>query len=375
MHPSTRNLASVFVSALMLLVVLALVPIPAHADTAYAQTNLVSNSSGATTTDPSLVNPWGISASATSPFWVSDEGTSVATLYQGNGTQVALVVSIPSSDPTGQVFNSAGSSNFNSDAFLFATLSGDIDGWRGALGTNAEIEVLGQGASYTGLALANNGSDNYLYAANFASGAIDVFYKSFSRTLLPGGFLDPNLPAGYAPFNIQNINGKLYVEYVQVDSITHLPVPGTGIVDVFDANGNLLQRLATGGALNDPWGVTLASSNFGQYSNDLLIGNFGNGEINAYDPVTGAFLGTLEDVSGNPIVNSGLLALEFGNGYSNADPNALYFTAGTSLTGSGTGLFGDITATDKTTPAPEPGTLVMIGGGLLGLMGARRRNV
>jgi uncharacterized protein (TIGR03118 family) len=321
---------------------------------AFFQTNLVSDIPGlGATTDPNLVDPWGMSFSATSPIWVSDRATGVATIYTGTGSIVPLVVSVPPgapNGPTGQVF--AGGTSFrlngNPADFIFATLGGTIDAWNG--GATATITATTPGTTFEGLALAGN----TLYAANFqAGGGIDVFNSSYLQTTVPGGFIDPNLPAGFAPFNIQNIGGNLYVEYAKVTPGMPVPLPGGGgFVDVFDASGNLLQRLVSNGPLDAPWGVTLAPASFGGFGGDLLVGNFGNGEINAFNPSTGAFLGTLDDSGGNPIVNSGLWAIEFGN--SSANPNGLYFNAG--INGGADGLFGVIQVT------PEPTSLsVMLG--------------
>jgi uncharacterized protein (TIGR03118 family) len=317
------------------------------------QTNLVSDVPGlAVSTDPNLANPWGVSFSATSPFWVSDEATNVATLYQGTGMVVAKVVTVPGG-PTGQVFNSTGTSNFLVGAspatFIFDTLGGAIYGWNNAAGSSAQLEATTAGASFTGLALDNNGTGNFLYAANNAgAGGIDVFDASFAPATLSGSFTDPNLPAGYVPYNIQNINGDLYVEY---ESPTSQRTLGAGVVSVFDANGNLINELiGPGGQLESPWGITLAPSGFFDFSGDLLVGNFGNGEINAFDPVTGAYLGTLSDSGGNPIVNQDLWALAVDPGSSN--PNAVYFTAG--IDHQTEGLFGALTSSSS---SPEPASL------------------
>ena len=193
------------------------------------------------------------------------------------------------------------------------------------------------GAVYKGLALGNNGSGNFLYAANFSSGTIDVFDSNFSPTSLSGSFTDPNLPAGYAPFNIQNLGGSLYVTYAMQNGASGL---GQGYVNIFDLNGNFLRRLISQGPLNSPWGLALAPAKFGTYSNALLVANVGDGYINAFDPVTGNLLGTLTDRKGNPIIIEGLRGLIFGNGGNGGDPNKLYFTAG--LGGAQHGLFGSL---------------------------------
>lgn len=345
----------------------------------YLQTNLVSN--GATTanvTDPNLVNPWGIVASPTSPWWTSDQGTGVSTLFTGTGSVVPLVVSIPAPNPkaptgpTGIVFN--GTKGFDipgpnstsvQSIFIFATLNGTIAGWNpksnGGLGS-ALSAVSNPGAVYTGLAINNDGTS--IYAANFASGKIDVFNSSFASATLAGSFTDPNLPKGWAPYNIQNVGGQLYVEYSQASKGFPVIGAGDGIVDVFNADGTFAKRLITGGALDVPWGITLAPSGFGKFSNDLLVGNFGNGEINAFDPSSGAFLGTLDSPGGQPLVNDFLWGIGFGNGHASGSTNTLYFNAG--VDNQQGGLFGSINAT------PEPATLFLLGSGLVGLAGFRR---
>jgi uncharacterized protein (TIGR03118 family) len=332
--------------------------------TSYIQHNLVSDLSGvATHTDPNLVNPWGIASSATSPFWVSDNHTGVSTLYNGSGTPRSLVVTIPPpaggtppSAPTGVVFN--GTSDFQvagpgtAAHFIFATEDGTVAGWNS--GTNAvrEVDNSASGAVYKGLAIGNNGSGNFLYAANFNSAAIDVFNGTYSPTLLAGHFTDPNLPAGYAPFNIQNIGGTLFVTYALQNAAKHDDVAGAGhgFIDEFDLNGNLLKRFASNGVLNSPWGLALAPASFGSFANDLLVGNFGDGRINAFDPSTGTFLGSLTDASNNPIAIEGLWGLRFGNGGNGGDPGTLFFSAG--IPGPGGvvedhGLFGSITVPDS----------------------------
>jgi uncharacterized protein (TIGR03118 family) len=334
------------------------------------QTNLVSDVPGlAAFTDPNLQNPWGVSFSATSPFWVSDAAGDVSTLYSATGAVNSRVVTV-SGGPTGQVFNSAGTGNFlvggTAASFIFDTLGGSIYGWNAGAGSTAVLEATTPGASFTGLALDNNGSGNYLYAANSAgSGGIVVFNSSFSPTTLTGSFTDPNLPAGYVPYNIQNINGDLYVEYENPASQRTL---GSGVVSVFDANGNFLNELiGPGGQLEAPWGVVIAPSGFLDFPNALLVGNFGNGEINAFNPTTGAFLGTLSDINGDPIVNQDLWALEVDPG---ANANAVFFTAG--IDHQTEGLFGELTS-----PAPEPGSFGIgaLGCAALGLLARRRRSL
>jgi uncharacterized protein (TIGR03118 family) len=304
--------------------------------------------------DTDLVNPWGIVAGPTTPFWVSDNGTGLSTLYDGAGAKLPLVVTIPPSGsaPTGIVFNGTG--GFAGSHFIFATEDGTIAAW--ASGNAAVLMGPGGGAGsvYKGLALGNNGSGDLLYAANFGLGRVDVFNSSFASTTVSGGFNDPNLPAGYAPFNIQNLNGKLYVTYALQDAAHEDDVPGLGhgFIDVFDFNGNMLQRLVSDGNLNSPWGLVVAPSTFGKFGGDLLVGNFGNGWINAYDATTGAFRGSLNDTNGSPLAIQGLWGLSFGNGSFSQGVNTLFFTAG--IAGSGNvedhGLYGSLDAT------PEPAT-------------------
>ena len=365
-HIATRPLSRLIIA----LVVITFPATTVHAQ--YVQTNLVSNIPGlAANTDPQLRNPWGISFGPTTPFWISDANTGVSTLYNGLGVKQSLVVTIPGPGgavpgvPTGQVFNNAGAfpvavggPNAN---FIFATENGTIAAWTGSLGTTAVTRFAGtEGSSYKGLAIAGSGSSARLYAANFGTGMVDVFDGSFTPISV-GGFVDPNIPAGYAPFNVQNVNGNIVVTYAVVgETGDDVAGAGNGIVDVYDANGTLLRRLSSGGALNSPWGVALAPSTFGPFGNALLVGNFGDGTINAYDFFTGAMLGTLTDGSGNPLVNDGLWALAFGNNSATSNPNALYITAG--LNDEANGLFAQITAT------PEPGSLVLMATGLFGVM-------
>ena len=317
----------------------------------YQQTNLVSDISGkAQFTDPNLVNPWGISFAPGGPFWVSDEGTGLSTLYNGSGMPQSLVVTVPPAPggtvgtPTGTVFNSTSgfvvTENKKSGAslFLFDSLDGTISGWSpGVDMTHAILAVNNTGkAVYTGLAIGSNQSGTYLYAANFSAGTIDVFDKNFAPATLQGSFKDTGIPAGYAPFNIQLIGSNLYVMYARQDRVAG---EGHGFVDIFDTNGNFVKRLISHSKLNLPWGVALAPASFGQFSNDLLVGNFGNGRIHAFDPTTGAFVGVLNDSSNKPIVNNHLWALAFGSG---GQADQLFFTAG--IQNELHGLFGVLAA-------------------------------
>jgi uncharacterized protein (TIGR03118 family) len=343
---------------------------------AYLQTDLVSDIPGlATITDPNLINPWGVSHTPNSPFWVSDQGTGVATLYNapagGTVSQAALVVSIPGgAGPTGQVFNSTSSFLVGGAAanFIFANLSGTISAWNGGQGTTAQVQVTTLGAVYTGLAIAGT----TLYAANGAQNRIDVFDGSFH--LIPpgaGAFVDPTLPAGLVPFNVQNIGGKIYVSYAPADpTAQRTATPGTGAVSVFDTNGAFLQRLITGSQLASPWGVALAPAGFGAFGGDLLVGNFSflASEINAFDPTTGAFMGTIPIDPGTGQSAGGLWSLAFGNAGNNGDPNTLFFTDG--INGETDGLFGSI----STVPEPSTWAMMILGFASIGFMAYRRRN-
>jgi uncharacterized protein (TIGR03118 family) len=322
----------------------------------FVQTTLVTN-----TTDPDLVNPWGVSFSATSPFWVSDAGTGKATLYNSAGVKnTSLIVSMPagSFSVTGQVFN--GTTNFNGDNFVFATNNGTITGWRGALGSTAETLFTQAGADYTGLAI--SATKTTLYAANFATGKIDVFGSAG----LTGSFADPSAPAGYAPYNVQNINGTLYVTYApRGTNGRSVAGAGNGYVSIFNPTTDAFTRVTTGGVLNDPWGVAIAPAGFGNLGGDLLVGNFGDGTINAFDTL-GNLIGTIAGITGTPIVDQGLWSLNFGNGGSGGLTSSLYITAGpNNETG---GLFAQIST------APEPSTWALGICGVVALLVARRRS-
>jgi uncharacterized protein (TIGR03118 family) len=327
----------------------------------YTQTNLVSDLPGAAIVDASLVNPWGMASAATSPIWVANNRTGFITLYTVDpATNVpsksGLTVSIPGDGSvTGLAFSTAAGA-FNGDIFLFVSEDGTVSGWRGALGTAAETLQLGSSQNvYKGVADGTIAGNLYLYAANFRSAHIDVIKGSAAYPSLTGSFTDPNLPSGYAPFNIQNIGGQLYVTYALQDAAKHDDVPGAGhgLVNKFDLNGNLVARLISGGALDSPWGLALAPSNFGDFSNALLVGNFGDGTINAFNASNGAFLGTIRNSVGVQIVVQGLWGLMFGNGGNGGATNALFFTAG--IPGSGTiedhGLFGNFRPVAATPPS------------------------
>jgi uncharacterized protein (TIGR03118 family) len=339
---------------------------------AYVQTNLVSDIPGlALLTDANLKNPWGTSFSADGSFSISDQKTNVSTLYTVTEADVAAespTVAIPTTaagqGPTGQVSNDTSCFLLNGTpaSFIYANVNGTITAWNSSAGTTAQVEATTTGAVYTGLVMQSTVSGDFLYAANPRQGRIDVFDSSFHRVILPAGaFVDPDLPARMVPFNVEDINGDLYVAY----AVTGPPVAktvapeGSGAIAVFDTSGNFIKQLTAGGKLASPWGITLAPHGFGQYSGDLLVGNFSYAasEINAFDPASGAYLGTLTDSSGNTLLKdvNGLWDLTFGNRGNGGLPVTLYFTTG--LNAETDGLFGAIT------PAPRPGIAVGIAGG------------
>lgn len=353
----------------------------------YVQHNLVSDIPGmADVTDPNLVDPWGISASATGPFWVSDAGKSRTTLYNGSGTITAVVVSIPAgtkgpaqSSPSGQVNNNTTGfilANGTKASFIFATEDGTLSAWNGGTVSTVEVDNSGAGAVYEGLAIGISANGPTLYAANIKTGNIDVFDTKFAPTTLAGNFTDPSLPAGFAPFNIWNLGGKLYVMYAKQNASKTRDTagPGNGFVSTFDLNGNFLKRMASNGPLNSPWGVAIAPANWGAFGGAMLVGNFGDGTINAFDLTTGNALGALQDKNGNPIVNRGLWAITFGNGGSGGDINTLYFSAG--IQGEAHGLLGAIApptailtvvnAASGAAGPVAPGEIVLVGGFTIG---------
>ena len=335
--------------------------------TSFAVTTLATKA-----TDPDLINPWGLASSAASPLWIGSNGSGKSEVYSGAGVKNnALVVSIPGDGSvTGVVFSGVGGS-FNGDTFLFASEDGTVSGWRNALGTNAEtLQLASNDNVYKGLALATIGVNTYSYLADFRSGQIDVFKGAAAAPDLAGSFTDPTLPSGYAPFNIQNLGGTLYVTYAVQDAAKKDDVSGlgNGIVDKFDLQGNFLGRVVTKGALDSPWGLALAPAAFGDLAGALLVGNFGDGLIHAYDPLSGLLLATLLDENNSPIMIEGLWALRVGNGGNGGSSSAVYFTAGPDdETG---GRFGFIAA------VPEPATFALVGSGLLaGILGRRRERL
>jgi uncharacterized protein (TIGR03118 family) len=335
--------------AIIIAALFAAVPLQAAEDNAYTVTPLVSDQPGAApVVDPDLVNAWGLTASSTSPWWVADNGTSKSTLYNGNtGQKVPLTVNVGTdSGPTGIVFNGGSGFELAPGAparFIFDSEDGLIRGWNPSVDpTNAVVAPANAdpGAIYKGLAIAQG----MLYANDFHNGVVDVFDGSWD---LVNQFTDPGLPSGYAPFGIQAIGSRIFVSFAKQDADAEDEVAGQGLgfVDAFDTAGNLIARVAKQGLLNAPWGLALAPPNFGRFSRDLLVGNFGDGKINAFEQQSNGrfvFRGQLRNGSGHPIVIDGLWALEFGNGADAGPTNTLFFTAGPDEESHG--LFGRITA-------------------------------
>jgi len=326
------------------------------AQSAYSQQNLVSDLAGvAGHTDTNLVNPWGIAFGATTPFWITDNRTGRATVYDSSGTPQTAVVSVPPasggtspSAPSGIVFNTTASFPVTPGTparFIFSTENGVIAAWSSGTTALRKVDNSASSARYKGLAIGSDAGTDYLYATDFHGGKVDVFDANFGPAL-SGSFVDPNQPAGYAPFGIQNIGGQIYVSFALQNASGEEAVPGAGhgFVDLFTVRGVLVRRFATQGVLNSPWGLVQAPPGFGVFSGTLLIGNFGDGRINAFDPATGTWLGALLDANHSPLVLNGLWGLTFGNGSSAGDSHTLYFTAGIPGTGAleDHGLFGSL---------------------------------
>lgn len=331
------------------------------------QTNLVSDGFvPAQHVDKNLINPWGVSYSATSAFWVSDNNASVSTLYDGTGTPQSLVVAIPggggaSSNPTGQVFNSSAGfvvhegTKSGPAVFIFVGEDGGISGWNPTVDhanailavDNSAVPDAADGAVYKGAALAPVGHGKTdLFVTNFRSGAVEVYDDTFARvTLRAGAFHDSRIPAGFAPFNVQNINGKLYVTYAEQNDEKHDDVAGAGngFVDVFNTEGRLLSRLQHGSFLNSPWGVTQAPASWGRLAGDILVGQFGSGNIDVFSH--GRFRGFLSDQTNAPISIDGLWDITPGNGGAAGNTSNIYFTAG--LNHESDGLFGSLSFQDS----------------------------
>jgi uncharacterized protein (TIGR03118 family) len=296
----------------------------------YQLTNLVSNQAGAAKhTDPLLVNAWGLVYAPGSPFWISDNGSGWSTLYNGNGVKQGLQVVVPSTgnnpgSPTGIVFN--GSNDFQVQGwaaiFLFATLDGTISGWAPQSNPNqAIIAVTAPGAVYTGLAITSKTSGNFLFAADTANNKVDMYDGKFK---LVKSFTDKTLPAGFAPFGIQDFGGLVYVAFASTSGASG------GFIDIFSENGAFLKQVAHGLPLNQPWGLAIAPRNFGPLSNTLLVSNNTNGgTINAFNSITGQFVGTIKDTNNKVIHIDQLWGIEFGGGTANnGSVNQLFFTAG-----------------------------------------------
>ncbi len=336
-----------------------------------ADTSTVQSEDEATYTDPNLKNPWGIALDPQGYVWVANNVTSTSTIYSGAGVATApytggpLAIDIAkgsdgTADPTGIVYNSSISGNSGSfvlpdgapASFIYATLGGTIEGWDTASAGSTVIEYDGgaSGAVYTGLALGADSTGNFfLYAADFSNGTVDVFDHGFNKITPAGGFTMPTgVPAGFAPYGIQNIAAsggttQIYVSYAQQNAAKNAAVPGAGAgyVAVFDADGNFIKLLISGGSLNAPWGMALAPSSFGGVGGALLVGNFGDGKINAYNASTGVLTGALVGSSGSPVVISGLWGIAFGNGANGLSTTTLYFTAGAN--NEADGVYGTVT--------------------------------
>jgi uncharacterized protein (TIGR03118 family) len=306
-------------------------------------------------TDPSLVNPWGISTSPTGAQWVANQGTSTATTFAPGTFKVSRMLNLQG-EPTGSTFIGAGNAfdisaggKTGGASFAFATTGGQILGWNQSVsptGAVVAVDQSAQHASFTGLTLGMNGQQPLLFAADFSQGMVEIFNNKFAQV---GQFTDPSVPAGYAPFNAQVLNGNVYVTYALFNPSTGRSTAGqgAGFVDVFNTQGQLLSRLIpNGGKLNAPWGLAMAPSSFGQFAGDLLVGNFGNGKINAFNPQTGAFIGQVDNASGAVAVIPGLWAL-----HPQSNGTILFSAGPQNETG---GLLGTISAQPAAPPAPTP---------------------
>jgi uncharacterized protein (TIGR03118 family) len=325
----------------------------------YTRTDLTADNSSvspAPNIDPNLVNPWGLARSSGSFWWVSDNGKGLSTLYDGTGLAQQLVVTIPlpngqsgASAPTGTVFNYTSAFEVASGQpafFLFATEDGTIAGWNPNVNPQTAVLKVDHSSSaiYKGIALATTAQGPRLYVANFESGAVEVYDGNFHQVKVSGGFLDANLPANYVPFGIQNVGGNIVVAFAnrKPGSRDENHGPGRGFVDIFDLNGKLLLRLQHGPFLNAPWGIALAPGDFGSFSHRLLIGNFGDGLIHAFNTVSGKMEGTVLDENGMPLSIGGLWAIAFaGNSAHSGSATELYFTSGPN--DEADGIFGKLT--------------------------------
>jgi len=313
----------------------------------YTVTNLVSDGTPAAAhTDAHLINGWGVAFNPVGFAWVSAAETGVSTLYDGQGNPQSLVVTVPAPQgsaepghPTGIVYSGGSDfvvtkgTNSGPSRFIFATEDGTIAGWSSTVDLNNAITVVansGAGTIYKGLALVGNGTVDQIFVTDFHNNKVETYDGTFAPIPTGTRFVDPDMPDGYAPFGISNIGDQLYVTFALQDADAHDDVPGAGhgFVDVFDTNGNFVKRFASQGALDSPWGVVKAPLLFGEFSLAILVGNFGDGKINAYSESTGAMLGTLSTPTGDPIVIDGLWGMAFGNGFNNQPTNVLFFAAG-----------------------------------------------
>jgi uncharacterized protein (TIGR03118 family) len=366
----------------------------AYAEPEFSQIDLISDGAvpAQQHADPNLINPWGVAYSPTGPFWVSDNGSGVVTFYNGAGSKLSLfggtvpqvTVATPPAQtpgtaaPDGQVFNGSGGFNVSetvggvtksgSSAFIFATEDGTISGWSPGVDQSHSVLAVdnskgGTGAVYKGLAIATSGGQTALYAANFRSGQVEVYNSSFQLTKT---FTDPTVPAGYAPFNVQVLGNKLYVTFALQDAAKHDDVAGLGhgFVDQFNLDGTGMVRVASTGTLDSPWGLTIAPKTFGSLAGDLLIGNFGDGTIGAFNLSTDKFVADLLGSNGMPLAIGDLWAITTGNGGAAGSPDAIYFTAG--VAHESDGLFGEIAV-------PEPASFGLFLLGLGGIAVLRRR--
>ncbi len=360
-------------------------PLAVESHAQYVRTNLVSDQPGAAAhTDPNLINAWGVVFNPNGFVWVSSNHGSKSTLYDGDGNPQSLVVDVPGpstatgGSPTGIVFNGGSDYVVSQGAqsgparFIWATEDGILAAWNPGVGSppspsTSSFKVADRskgGAVYKGLA---STSDTHLLATDFHNGRIDAFNSNYAfNAALSSAFQDPTLPAGFNPFNVRTFNNKIYVSYALLGpgGVDDMPGAGNGFVNIFNLDGSLDHRLISQGPLNSPWGMTIAPSNFGAFSNALLVGNFGDGRINAFNPLTGALLGALSDASGSELEVDGLWGLEFGNGLNDQPTNTLFFAAGPDKEDHG--LYGRI-------DVPEPMTVALIASAWGGVFASRRR--
>jgi uncharacterized protein (TIGR03118 family) len=331
-------------------------PSRANDGTEFHQTNLVSDLStvGAMLVDPALKNPWGLALSASPPLWVANNASATATVYSvGAGaatvTAVPLAVAIPGGrastgdppSPTVQVLNATAA--FGGARFIFSSESGQITTWKPTDGRAAELKFSSPTAVYKGLAIASSGDGTFLYASNFHDATVDVFDTNFQNVTLAGDFSDPSLPGGYAPFGIQELHGLIYVTYAKQNDAKHDDVAGRGhgFIDVYTVDGFFVKRLASRGSLDSPWGMVTAPASFGDFAGKLLVGDFGDGRINVFDPFSGRFLAQLRNEAHRPIAIDGLWGLKVGTA-ATAGTGTVLFSAG--INGEADGLLGALTA-------------------------------